>query len=62
MTAFMSSIQTLNHQGVPYRILINGNTIIIRYNEYGDDRTDEVYSPDGTLLSVIDIQGGVLQC
>lgn len=69
MTAFMNSIQTLNHQGVPYRTLINANTIIVRYNEYGDDRTDEVYASNGTLLGIVDIcdgsiniQGGACQC
>jgi hypothetical protein len=57
MTAFMHSIQTLNTFGVPYRVLINAdNELVIRYNEYGEDYTDEVYAADGTLLQTVEVE------
>ena len=57
MTAFMRSIQTLNNFGVPYRVLVNANAeLVIRYNEYAEDYTDEVYAADGTLLQTIEVE------
>lgn len=57
MTAFMRSIQTLNNFGVPYRVLINAdNELVIRYNEYGEDYTDEVYAADGTLIQTLEVE------
>lgn len=61
MTDFMQSIQSLNHHGIDYRILISANDeIIIRYNEYGIEHTDEVYAADGSLIHIVEvvIQGG----
>lgn len=57
LTDFMSSIETLNRYGVPYRIFINSNNqIVIRYNEYGTDYTDEVYSSVGDLIQTKEVQ------
>lgn len=57
MTAFMCSIQTLNTFGVPYRVLISADTeLVIRYNEYGENYTDEVYAADGTLLRTVEVE------
>ena len=57
MTDFMHSIQNLNNFGVPYRVLVNAdNELVIRYNEYGKDYTDEVYAADGTLLKTLEVE------
>lgn len=54
LTAFMESIETLNRYGVPYRIFINSNNqIVIRYNEYGEDYTDEIYDAAGNLIQTV---------
>ena len=59
MTAFMRSIQSLNYHGVPYRVLLSDNNeVVIRYNEYGEDYTDEVYAADGSLIRVVDVTDG----
>lgn len=51
LTAFMNSIETLNRYGVPYRIFINSDAeIVVRYNEYGQDYTDEVFDSIGNLI------------
>jgi hypothetical protein len=45
--------------GVDYRTFINDNAeMVIRYNEYGHDYTDEVYDPAGTLIRVVDVENG----
>ena len=60
LTDFMSSIETLNRYGVPYRIFINSNNqIVIRYNEYDTDYTDEVYNSVGDLIQTVEtFKGG----
>ena len=58
MTAFMQCINTMNYYGVPYRTLINDNTIVVRYNEYGDDYTEEVFAADGSPIRVVDVFNG----
>ena len=61
LTQFMESIDTLNRYGVPYRIFINSNAeIVIRYNEYGTDYTDEVFNSVGNLIRTIEtFKGGM---
>jgi hypothetical protein len=59
MTAFRKSINALKFEGVPYRTFINDNAdMVIRYNEYGENYTDEVYDSTGTLMQIIDVQDG----
>ena len=59
LTAYRQSINSLKFHGVPYRTFINADSdMVIRYNEYGDDYTEEVYSPVGTLIRVIDVEDG----
>ena len=50
MTDYRRSIKSLRFHGIIYRTFINEDAeMIIRYNEYGEDYTDEVYDPAGTL-------------
>ena len=59
MTDYQSSINSLKFHGVPYRTFINDEAdMVIRYNEYGDDYTDEVYDAVGALIRVVDVQDG----
>jgi len=59
MSDYKSSINCLKHQGVTYRTFINDNAeMVIRYNEYGDDYTDEVYDTTGKLIRIVDFEDG----
>jgi hypothetical protein len=59
MSDYKSSINCLKHQGVTYRTFINDNAeMVIRYNEYGDDYTDEVYDTIGKLIRIVDFEDG----
>lgn len=59
LTAYKRSIANLNFYGVPHRTFINAEAeMVIRYNEYGADYTEEVYAPNGSLLRVVDVQDG----
>lgn len=59
MTDYKHSINDLRFNGVQYRTFINDNAeLVIRYNEYGDDYTEEVYDATGTLIRVVDVQDG----
>lgn len=60
-TSYRRSINSLRFQGVPYRTYIDEKgDMIIRYNEYGDDYTEEVYDTVGTLIRVIDVEDGYI--
>jgi hypothetical protein len=57
--SYKSSINSLKFDGVPYRTFINDNAeMVIRYNEYGEDYTDEVYDTTGKLIRVVDFKDG----
>lgn len=59
VTALMKSIKSLTYHGVPYRVFVGDNAeIVVCYNEYGDDHTDEVYAADGSLIRVVDVTDG----
>ena len=59
MSDYQCSINSLQFYGVPHRTFINAEAeMVIRYNEYGDDYTDEVYDTTGTLIRVVDVQDG----
>lgn len=59
MTDYRRSINSLRFHGIIYRTFINEDTeMIIRYNEYGEDYTDEVYDPAGTLIRIVDFEDG----
>lgn len=59
MTDYQSSINSLKFHGVPHRTFINDEAdMVIRYNEYGDDYTEEVYDAVGTLIRVVDFEDG----
>ena len=59
MSDYKGSINSLKFHGVPYRTFINDNAeMVIRYNEYGDDYTDEVYATDGSLICIVDVEEG----
>lgn len=59
MSDYKSSINSLKFHGVPYRTFINDNAeMIIRYNEYGEDYTDEVYDTIGNLIRIVDFEDG----
>ena len=54
MTDYRRSIADLKFYGVPYRTFTNDNAeLVIRYNEYGDDYTEEVYDATGSLIRII---------
>lgn len=51
MSDYRRSINSLNFYGVPYRTFTNDKAeLVIRYNEYDNDYTEEVYDTTGTLL------------
>ena len=59
MGTYKNSINDLKFHGIPYRTFINADgDMIIRYNEYGEDYTDEVYAADGSLICVVDVTDG----
>ena len=59
MTDYKRSINDLKFHGVDHRTFINDDAeMVIRYNEYGDDYTEEVYDTVGTLIRVIDVEDG----
>lgn len=59
MSDYRKSINSLKFYGVPYRTFINAEAdMVIRYNEYGDDYTEEVYDTMGVLIRIVDVQDG----
>ena len=59
LTAYKKSIEQLKFYGVPYRTFINDNAdMVIRYNEYDKDYTDEIYDSIGNLIQIVDVENG----
>ena len=59
MSDYRRSINSLKFHGIDYRTFINDDAeMVIRYNEYGEDYTEEVYDPAGTLIRVVDFEDG----
>lgn len=59
MSDYKKSIADLKFHGVPYRTFINDDAdMVVRYNEYGEDYTEEVYNSAGYLVRIIDVQDG----
>lgn len=55
MSDYKRNINSLKFNGIQYRTFINDNAeMVIRYNEYGENYTDEVYDPAGNLVRIID--------
>lgn len=59
MTDYKRSINDLRFEGIKHRTFINDDgEMVLRYNEYGKDYTDEVYDPAGNLIRVVDFEDG----
>ena len=61
MSDYRKSINSLKFYGVPFRTFINDDAnMIIRYNEYGDDYTDEIFDATGHLIQIVDFEDGYM--
>lgn len=59
MSDYRRSINSLKFYGVDHRTFINDDAeMVIRYNEYGENYTDEVYDTTGTLIRIVDFEDG----
>lgn len=59
MTDYKRSINALKFEGISYRTFINDDAnMVIRYNEFDKNYTDEIYDATGKLLCVIDFEDG----
>lgn len=59
MTDYKQSINALKFEGISYRTFINDDAdMVIRYNEFDKNYTDEIYDTTGKLLCVIDFEDG----
>ena len=58
-TDYKRSIYAFRFEGIPYRTFINDDAdMVIRYNEFDNHYTDEIYDATGKFLSVIDFEDG----
>ena len=57
MSDYRKMINTLKHEGVLHRTFINdAGEMVIRYNECGEDYTEDIFNGVGKLVKIIDVQ------